>query len=80
MSQENVELVRRGIESVEAFWALLHEDVVWDVGADPPPDFHRRARCRYRGFAPLLCRSTVDPTIAIGDTRPCDSEGGRHHR
>jgi uncharacterized protein len=41
MSQENVELVRRGIESVEAFWALLDEDVVWDVGADPPPDFHR---------------------------------------
>jgi hypothetical protein len=27
MSQENVELVRRGIESVEAFWALLDEDV-----------------------------------------------------
>jgi len=38
MSQENVELVRRGIESVEAFWALLDEDVVWDPGRDPPPD------------------------------------------
>ena len=40
MSQENVELVRRGIESVEAFWALLDEDVVWDLGRDPPPDIH----------------------------------------
>ncbi len=38
MSQRNVELVRRGIESVEAFWALLDEDVVWDLGRDPPPD------------------------------------------
>jgi uncharacterized protein len=40
MSQENVELVRRGIESVEAFWALLDDDVVWDLGRDPPPDIH----------------------------------------
>jgi ketosteroid isomerase-like protein len=31
MSQENVELVRRGIRSVDAFWALLDEQVVWDL-------------------------------------------------
>jgi ketosteroid isomerase-like protein len=31
MSQENVELVRRGIQSVDAFWALLDEYVVWDL-------------------------------------------------
>src|SRR5215203_5318972 len=31
MSQENVELVRRGVQSVEAFWALLDEYVVWDL-------------------------------------------------
>jgi ketosteroid isomerase-like protein len=38
MPQENVELVRRGIESVEAFWALLDEDVVWDMREMPLPD------------------------------------------
>ena len=31
MSQENVEMVRQGIESVEAFWAMLDEHVVWDL-------------------------------------------------
>ena len=31
MSQENVELVRRGIESVDTFWAMLDEHVVWDL-------------------------------------------------
>ena len=31
MSQENVELVRRGIDSVDAFWAMLDEYVVWDL-------------------------------------------------
>jgi len=31
MSEENVELVRRGTESVEAFWAMLDEYVVWDM-------------------------------------------------
>ena len=35
MSKENVEAVRRGIRSVEAFWALLDEDVVWDLRALP---------------------------------------------
>ena len=40
MSQENVELVRRGCESVEAFWAMLDEHVVWDVTEYPFPDFH----------------------------------------
>ncbi|HZO59615.1 MAG TPA: nuclear transport factor 2 family protein [Solirubrobacterales bacterium] len=31
MSQENVEQVRRGIQSVEAFWSMLDEYVVWDL-------------------------------------------------
>jgi ketosteroid isomerase-like protein len=39
MSKQNVELARRGIESVDAFWALLDENVVWEVGDTPPPDF-----------------------------------------
>ena len=41
MSQENVELVRRGVQSAEAFWALLDEDVVWDFGDYPILDFDR---------------------------------------
>jgi ketosteroid isomerase-like protein len=31
MSQENVELARRGLRSVETFWGLLDEHVVWDL-------------------------------------------------
>jgi ketosteroid isomerase-like protein len=31
MSEENVELVRRGLESADAFWAMLDEYVVWDL-------------------------------------------------
>ena len=31
MSEENADLVRRGIESVDAFWAMLDEYVVWDL-------------------------------------------------
>jgi ketosteroid isomerase-like protein len=31
MSQENVERVRRGIRSVEVFWGMLDEYVVWDM-------------------------------------------------
>jgi ketosteroid isomerase-like protein len=41
MSRENVERVRRGIESVDAFWAMLDEHVVWDprgIGAAPDLD------------------------------------------
>jgi ketosteroid isomerase-like protein len=38
MSQENVELVRRGIQSVETFWALLDEHVVWDLRDFPVLD------------------------------------------
>ena len=38
MSEENVELVRRGIQSVEAFWALLDEHVVWDLREHPVMD------------------------------------------
>ncbi len=37
MSQENVELVRRGVQDVEAFWAMLDEHVVWDMRATGPP-------------------------------------------
>jgi len=33
MSQGNVELVRRGVQDLEAFWALLDEHVVWDMRA-----------------------------------------------
>ena len=40
MSEENLELVRRGIESVETFWALLDEDVVWDMREFPVLDLH----------------------------------------
>ncbi len=35
MSQENIELVRRGLESVDAFWAMLDEYVIWDLRAWP---------------------------------------------
>ncbi len=38
MSQDNVDLVRRGVQSVDAFWALLAEDVVWEIGPTPLPD------------------------------------------
>ena len=38
MSQENVELVRRGLESVDAFWAMLDEYVVWDLRDLPVVD------------------------------------------
>ncbi len=38
MSQENVELVRRGIASVDAFWAMLDEYIVWDLRGYPIVD------------------------------------------
>jgi ketosteroid isomerase-like protein len=38
MSQENVELVRRGVQSVEVFWDLLDEYVVWDLRDYPTID------------------------------------------
>lgn len=38
MSQQNVEMVRRGIRDVEAFWALLDEYVVWDSRDRPMLD------------------------------------------
>ena len=31
MSEENVELVRRGMSDVDHFWAMLDEYVVWDL-------------------------------------------------
>ena len=33
-----MELVRRGIQDVEAFWAMLDEQVVWDVRGLPGLD------------------------------------------
>jgi hypothetical protein len=39
MSQQNVELARRGMESVEVFFSLLDEFVVADVRAYPLPDY-----------------------------------------
>ena len=41
MSEENIELVRRGVESVDAFWAMLDEYVVWDLRGSPLPDLDR---------------------------------------
>jgi ketosteroid isomerase-like protein len=38
MSEENIELVRRGVGSVDAFWAMLDEYVLWDLRAAPLPD------------------------------------------
>jgi ketosteroid isomerase-like protein len=38
MSRENVELVRRAVQSVETFWALLDDYVVWDLREVPAPD------------------------------------------
>jgi ketosteroid isomerase-like protein len=39
MAEENFERVRRGIESVDAFWAMLDEYVVWDLRrSSPAPD------------------------------------------
>jgi ketosteroid isomerase-like protein len=38
MSQENVELVRHGLQDVETFWGLLDENVVWDLRAMPLVD------------------------------------------
>ena len=38
MSRENVELVRRGLASVDVFWASLDEYVVWDLRERPMLD------------------------------------------
>ena len=38
MSEGNIELVRRGIGNVDAFWAMLDEFVVWDLRGWPSPD------------------------------------------
>jgi ketosteroid isomerase-like protein len=38
MSQQNVEIVRHAISSVEAFWDLLDEYVVWDLREHPMLD------------------------------------------
>lgn len=39
MSEENFDLVRRGVQDVNAFWALLDEYVVWDLREYPILDF-----------------------------------------
>ncbi len=38
MSKENLELAQRGVESLDAFWSMLDEEVVWDLRAWPIPD------------------------------------------
>jgi ketosteroid isomerase-like protein len=38
MSEENIELVRRGVQSVEVFWGMLDEYVVWDLRDYPGVD------------------------------------------
>jgi ketosteroid isomerase-like protein len=38
MSEENIELVRRGLASTDAFWAMLDEFVVWDLRGWPSLD------------------------------------------
>lgn len=39
MTQDNVELVRRGLANVHDFWAMLDEYVIWDLRARRPiPD------------------------------------------
>lgn len=38
VSHANVELVRRGVQSLQAFWAMLDEYVVWDLRETPLPD------------------------------------------
>ena len=38
MAAENVELVRRGVASVDAFWAMLDDYVIWDLREWPMPD------------------------------------------
>jgi ketosteroid isomerase-like protein len=40
MSEENVELVRRGTADVRTFWSLLDEYVVWDAREQPLPDIN----------------------------------------
>jgi hypothetical protein len=41
MSQENLDLVRRGVASVDAFWAMLDEYVIWDLREWPTLDLDR---------------------------------------
>lgn len=38
MSEQNVELVRRGIENVDVFWSMLDEYVIWDLRGWPTAD------------------------------------------
>jgi ketosteroid isomerase-like protein len=38
MSQENMELVRRGMESARAFWALFDESIVFNMQLVPDAD------------------------------------------
>ena len=38
MSAENVERVRQGVASVDAFWDMLDEHVVWDLRSVPLVD------------------------------------------
>jgi ketosteroid isomerase-like protein len=41
VSEENIALVRRGIESVDAFWEMLDDEVVWELGDSRVPGLDR---------------------------------------
>ena len=40
MTQDDVELVRRGVANVHDFWAMLDDHVIWDLRARPLPDLN----------------------------------------
>ena len=66
MSQENVESVRRGFGSAEAFWALLDEYVVMDLrgAADRFPDFRVCTSGAMRLSRSLGTGGALGPTTA----------------
>ena len=51
VSQENLEIVRRAAQNLDAFWALLDEHVVWDLRESRGVDLQRRA---YRGWDAVI--------------------------
>jgi len=40
VTQDDVELVRRGVANVHDFWAMLDDHVIWDLRARPLPDLN----------------------------------------
>jgi hypothetical protein len=75
MSQENIEIVRRGLQDLEAFRLLLDENVVWDLRAMPIIDLPevvvgRDAVIEARGITGAL-------GLTIASTRKNSSMQGR---